>query len=63
MISPYLQKPLRSLTEAEEDKQIKDLRNRHKTIRLANKQAERGQAENVYRFGQRMTTKFGPRST
>ncbi len=63
MISPYLQKPLRSLTEAEEDKQIKDLRNRHKTIKLANKRAERGQAENVYRFGPRVLTKFGPQST
>ena len=63
MISPYLQRPLRSLSEAEDDRLFKELRNRHKTIKLANKKVELVQAENVYRFGARLLTKYGPQSS
>ncbi|MBV40797.1 MAG: hypothetical protein CMM23_19435 [Rhodospirillaceae bacterium] len=62
MISPYLQRPLRTRTEAEEDRQFKERRNRQKSIELANLRAELGQAGNVYRFGPRLVTKFGPGS-
>ena len=62
MISPYLQRPLRTLTEAEEDRQFKEHRNQQKLIELANLRAELGQDGNIYRFGPRLVNKFSPGS-
>ena len=62
MTSPYLKNRLRSHDEAVEDKVLRDLRHRHKKIALANKEAELKQAENVFRLGSRLITKFGAKS-
>ena len=62
MTSPYLLRRLRSLDEAMEDRQFRNLRNRHKMIDLANRKAEVSRTDNVYRLGPRLVTKFGARS-
>ncbi len=58
MTSPYLQLRLRTFDEALEDKQLKDLGRRQKNIQLANERADL-KGDNVYRLGQRLTTKIG----
>ncbi|MFP6771315.1 MAG: hypothetical protein VCE74_03100 [Alphaproteobacteria bacterium] len=47
MTSPYLQKRLRSLDEAVEEKLLKELRHRHKANDMANRQATVVQTDNV----------------
>jgi hypothetical protein len=59
MTSPYLQRRLRSLDEAVEDRILKDLRRRHKINEIANRRATIVQTGNVYRFGPRVVTIFG----
>ena len=59
MTSPYLQRRLRSLDEAVEDRILKDLRRRHKINEITNKRATIVQTGNVYRFGPRVVTVFG----
>ncbi len=59
MTSLYLQRRLRTLDEALEDRILKDLRLRHKLNDMANKKAEIVQTGNIYRFGQRVVSKFG----
>ena len=56
---PYLQRRLRSLDEAVEDRILKDLRRRHKINEIANRRATIVQTGNVYRFGPRVVTVFG----
>lgn len=62
MSSPYLHLRLRTLEEAVEDRLLRDLGRRHKVNQLVNKQASLKQADNVYRLGQRLTTKFSAKS-
>ncbi|MFP6748637.1 MAG: hypothetical protein VCD66_13695 [Alphaproteobacteria bacterium] len=59
MTSLYLQRRLRTLDEALEDKSLKALRLRHKINDIANKKATIVQTGNIYRFGSRLVTKFG----
>jgi len=61
MTSPYLQKRLRSLDEAVEDRLLKELRHRHKINDIANRRATIVQTGNVYCLGPRLVTKFGGR--
>ena len=61
MTSPYLQKRLRSLDEAVEEKLLKELHHRHKANDAANRQATVIQTGNVYRLGPRVVSKFGGR--
>jgi len=51
MTSLYLQRRLRTLDEALEDKSLKALRLRHKINDIANKKATIVQTGNIYRFG------------
>jgi hypothetical protein len=66
VISPYLNRRLRTYDEAEEDKSFNALRHRHKLNKIANKTADLAQASNttgnIYRFGPRLVTKFGGKS-
>jgi hypothetical protein len=59
MTSLYLQRRLRSLDEALEDRSLTKLRLRHKINDIANKKARIVQTGNIYRFGSRLVTKFG----
>jgi len=61
MTSPYLQKCLRSIDEAVEDKLFEELRHRYKANDMANHRARIVQTDNVYRFGPRIVSKFGAR--
>ena len=62
MTSPYLHLRLRTLDEALEDKVLKDLTLRYKKTQLASRRAGLKQADNVYRLGQRLTTRIGAKS-
>jgi LPS O-antigen subunit length determinant protein (WzzB/FepE family) len=61
MTSPYLQKRLRSIVEAVEDKLHQELRHQYKANDMANRRARIVQTGNVFRFGPRVVSKFGGR--
>ena len=61
MTSPYLQKRLRSIVEAVEDKLHQELRHQYKANDMANCRARIVQTGNVFRFGPRVVSKFGGR--
>ncbi len=62
MTSPYLQQRLRSLDEAEQDRLLKNLRNRHKSNEIANKKAKSVDGDNVHPLGPRLINGFGRRA-
>jgi len=61
MTSPYLQKRLRSIVEAVEDKLHQELRHQYKANDMANRRARIVQTGNVFRFGPRIVSKSGGR--
>ena len=61
MTSPYLELRRRSLAEAVEERSYRDLRLCHKINQMANKNASVVKAENIYRLGPHLITKFRPK--
>ncbi|MDP6690385.1 MAG: hypothetical protein QF384_12890 [Alphaproteobacteria bacterium] len=62
MTSPYLQQRLRSLDEAEQDRSLRRLRNRHKSNEIANKKAELVEGDNIHHLGPRGAKRLGRRA-